>query len=67
MADVLGQQDPVGVAARQQLAQELDDPALAVSLDGGEGHPEEVELDARAALDDREVVVEDAGTSRRGR
>ncbi len=32
---------------------------LAVSLRGRERHPEEVELDVRAALDDREVVVED--------
>ena len=43
----------------EQLAQELDEPVLAVPLDGREGHPEEVELDARAALDDLEVVVED--------
>ena len=28
-------------------------------LDSGEGHPEEVEFDARAATDDLEVVVED--------
>ena len=42
-------------AARQQL----DHAALAVSLGRREAHPEEVELDVRAALDDREVVVED--------
>ena len=58
VADVLAEQDPVGVAACQELAQELDDAAFAVPLDGAERHPEEVELDRRAALDDREVVVE---------
>ena len=47
------------MTARQQLAQELDEPVLAVLLDSGEGHPEEVEFDARAATDDLEVVVED--------
>ena len=37
---------------------QVDDPALAVALGRRERHPEEVELDARAALDDRQVVVE---------
>ena len=42
----------------EQLAKQVHDPALAVALGGREGHPEEVELDARAAPDDRQVVVE---------
>ena len=58
MADVLREQDALDVAAREQLAEQVDDPALAVALGRREGHPEEVELDARAALDDRQVVVE---------
>src|SRR6185503_18446657 len=48
----------VRVATRQQLTQDLDEPVLAVSLDSGEGHAEEVEFDARAATHDREVVVQ---------
>ena len=32
VADVLAQQDPVAVAAMEQLEQQLDDPALAVAL-----------------------------------
>ena len=58
VADVLGQQDPLDMAAREQLAQQLDDAALAVALERRERHAQEVELDVRAALDDREVVVE---------
>ena len=46
------------MTARQQLAHEFDDAALAVALGGAEGHAKEVELHARAALDDGEVVVE---------
>ena len=60
VADVLAEQQPLDVAAPQQLADQLDDPALAGPLLRREAHPEEVELDAGAALDDREVVVEDA-------
>ena len=46
------------MAAGEQLAEVVDDPALAVPLERRERHPEEVELDGRSALDDREVVVE---------
>ena len=44
------------MAARQQLAEAVDDPSLTVALERREGHPEEVELDGRAALDDRAVI-----------
>ena len=46
------------VAATKQLAEQLDDAALAKALPGRERHAEEVELEVRAALDDGKVVVE---------
>ena len=45
VAHVLAQQDPVAVAAMEQLEQQVDDPALPVALGGRERHAEEVELD----------------------
>ena len=57
VADVLRQHHPLDVAAREQLADRLDDPALALALERREAHPEEVELDRRAALDDRQVIL----------
>src|SRR5215203_621308 len=59
VSDVLAEQDPIGVAATEEVAQKLDDAVFAESLDRRERHPEEVELDARTAFDDAEVVVED--------
>ena len=59
VAHVLAQQDPLTVAAMEQLQQELDDPALAMALGRGERHAEEVELDRRPTPDQRQVVVED--------
>src|SRR3954454_2847052 len=56
VADVLAQQDPLGVAALQERQQEIDDPWLAPALHRRERHAEEVELNASAALHDREVV-----------
>jgi hypothetical protein len=59
VADVLAEEDPVRVAAGQELEQQVDDARLAVALLGREGHAEEVEFDARAPSNDLEVVVED--------
>ena len=47
------------MAAPDELAEELDDPALAVDLRGEEAHPQEVELEVGPAPDDLQVVVED--------
>ncbi len=47
------------MAGCQQVAQQLDDPALAEPLGRREGHAQEVEFDARATTHDREVVLED--------
>ena len=58
VAHVLAEQDPVAVAAVEELEQQVDDPALAVPLLRRERHPEEVELDRGAARDEPEVVVE---------
>ena len=58
MADVLGEQHPVGEAAREQLEEQPDDPLLALALHRREAMPEEVELEVRAAAADLEVVVE---------
>src|SRR5439155_194625 len=58
VADVLRQEDPVGVAPREQLAQQLDDAAFPVTLHRGEAHAHEVEFKIRSPPDDLEVVVE---------
>ena len=58
VADVLAQEQAVGMAAAKELADQLDGARLAEAL-ALPGHPDEVELEVRAALDDREVVVED--------
>ena len=58
VADVVGEEDAFGVSVREELAEQLDDPSLAVSFDRVEGHAEEVELDVRAAVDDLPVVLD---------
>ena len=58
VADVLRQEDPVSVAPREQLAQQLDDSAFPVTLHRGEAHAQEVEFKVRSPPDDLEVVVE---------
>src|SRR4051794_14569582 len=46
------------MATGEQLPDFVDDPGLAVPFVRREAHPQEVELDAGASLDDREVIVE---------
>ena len=58
VADVLGEEDPVAEAGREQLEEQLHDSWFAVAFHRGERHPEEVELEVRAASADLEVVVE---------
>src|SRR2546429_621192 len=48
----------VSVAAREQLAQQLDDSAFPMTLNRGEAHAQEVEFKVRSPPDDLEVVVE---------
>src|SRR5204862_4502235 len=57
-AHVLAEQDPVGMSTRQQLDQQLDRPLFADAFPLPR-HPDEVELEAGAARDDLEIVVED--------
>ena len=46
------------MAAGEQLQHEPGDPFLALALDRGEAHAEEIELEVGAAADDLEVVLE---------